>query len=69
MSDHQTISAAFAVLGLPNNASSEQVKQAFHDLAQVWHPDRFTHNARLSVQAEIKMKELNNAYAILRDCF
>ena len=67
MSAHQTISGAFAILGLPNDANSEQVKQAFHDLAQVWHPDRFTHNPRLSAQAEAKMKEFNHAYALLRD--
>ena len=64
---HQTISAAFAILGLSTDASSQQVKEAFRDLAQVWHPDRFTHNSRLRAQAEVKMKELNNAYSVVRD--
>ena len=64
---HKTVSAAFATLGLPIDATSQQVKEAFRDLAQVWHPDRFTHNPRLTGQAEVKMKELNEAYSVLRD--
>jgi hypothetical protein len=53
---------AFAVLGLSPGASEESVKQAFRDLAQVWHPDRFTHDQRLRAKAEEKFKEINGAY-------
>ena len=67
MSSHKTISAAFAILGLPTDATPERVKEAFRDLAQVWHPDRFTHNSRLHAQAEVKMKELTHAYSIVCD--
>jgi hypothetical protein len=63
----KNIAAAFALLGLPKDATSERVKKAFHDLVQVWHPDRFTHNSRLRAQAELKMKELNHAYSVVRD--
>src|SRR5262249_19907762 len=63
----ETISAAFTTLNLPTNATAEQVKEAFRDLAQVWHPDRFAHNLRLSAQAETKMREINHAYELLRD--
>ncbi len=64
---HAAISAAFATLGLPTETPSEQVKQAYRDLVQVWHPDRFTHNLRLANQAQAKMIEINGAYAIIRD--
>ena len=67
MPSRKTISAAFAILGLPSDANSERVKEAFRDLAQVWHPDRFTHSVPLSAQAEQKMKELNHAYSVVCD--
>jgi DnaJ domain len=66
---NESIWAALEVLGLRADATSQQVKDAFHDLAQVWHPDRFAHNPRLLAQAEAKMKELNQANAVLRDYF
>ena len=53
--------------GLPSDANSERVKEAFRDLAQVWHPDRFTHSVPLGSQAEQKMKELNHAYSVVCD--
>ena len=34
----------FQALGLPSGASPDEIKRAYHDLAFVWHPDRFTHN-------------------------
>jgi len=57
-----SLERAFAVLGLTPGASEESVKQAFRDLAQVWHPDRFAHDARLRAKAEEKFKEINGAY-------
>lgn len=67
MRSHQTISAAFANLGLPTNVTSEQANEAFRDLAQVWHPDRFAQNPRVRALAEARMTELNCAYSIVSD--
>jgi curved DNA-binding protein CbpA len=53
-------------LELEPGASPEQVKQAYRDLARVWHPDRFSHDARLQQRAEEKLKEINDAYEHLR---
>lgn len=39
-----------------------EVKQAYRDLAQVWHPDHHTQNERLQRKALKKMKELSAAY-------
>jgi hypothetical protein len=51
-----------AILGLSRGATADEIKQAFRDLAQVWHPDRFGHDARLRAKAEEKFKEINAAY-------
>ena len=39
-----------------------EVKQAYRDLAHVWHPDRHTQNERLQRKALEKTKESNAAY-------
>jgi curved DNA-binding protein CbpA len=51
-----------AVLGLTRGASPDDIKEAFRDLAQVWHPDRFGHDPRLRAKAEEKFKQINAAY-------
>lgn len=53
---------AYKILEIPENTSLLEAKQAYHDLAQIWHPDRQPHNDRLRRKAEAKMKELNEAY-------
>ncbi len=56
----------YEILGLDRGASSEEVKQAWRDMVQVWHPDRFTQNPRLRQKAQEKLKEVNEAYEALR---
>ena len=53
------------VLGLTAGASKEQIKQAYHDMVKVWHPDRFVHDPRLQKQAEEKLKLINEAHDFL----
>jgi DnaJ domain len=50
------------LLDLRPGYSQEDLKQAYKDLAQVWHPDRFAHNPRLKEKAEDKLKQINTAY-------
>ena len=56
----------YQVLGVNRSASAEEVKRAHRDLAQVWHPDRFTANPRLQRMANEKLREVNEAYTVLR---
>lgn len=56
-----------AVLGLNSYATKSDVAQAYHDLVQVWHPDRFRHDPRLKQLAEDKTKDLDAAYNYLKN--
>ena len=52
----------YEILGVPRNASKEDVKKAFRSLALKYHPDR-----NKSPDAEEKVKEISEAYAVLSD--
>lgn len=51
----------YSVLGVNSNASEDEVKRAYRDLARKYHPDNYQDNP-LSDLAEEKMKEVNEAY-------
>jgi molecular chaperone DnaJ len=52
----------YDILGLPRNATDDEVKRAFRKLAQRWHPDVNT-----DPRADDRFKELNEAYQVLAD--
>jgi len=51
----------YAVLGVSSNASLDEVKKAYRELAKKYHPDNYVNNP-LADLAEEKMKEINEAY-------
>jgi len=53
----------YKVLGVPRNASEEDIKKAFRRLARQYHPDV----AKDKKGAEEKFKEINEAYEVLGD--
>ena len=57
---------ALKALELHADASFQEIKQAYRDLALVWHPDRFAHSTRLQEKASERLKEINIAYDVLR---
>ena len=56
----------YKILELNSGASEEEIRQAYKDLVNVWHPDRFPHNQRLRKKANEKLREINIAYEKLR---
>jgi molecular chaperone DnaJ len=53
----------YEVLGVPKNASDEDIKKAYRKLAMKHHPDRNQGDA----EAEVKFKEAKEAYEMLSD--
>lgn len=51
----------YKVLGVTPDATDEQVKAAYHDLARKYHPDNYVNNP-LADLAQEKMKQINEAY-------
>ena len=51
----------YSVLGVSQNASDEEVKKAYRELARKYHPDNYQNNP-LADLVEEKMKEINEAY-------
>ncbi len=52
----------YEILGVPRNASQEDIKTAFRQLARQYHPD-----VSQDPDAEEKFKEVNEAYGVLSD--
>jgi molecular chaperone DnaJ len=55
----------YEVLGVPKNASDEEIKKAYRKLAMKFHPDRNQGDA--AKEAEAKFKEAKEAYEMLSD--
>ena len=51
----------YIVLGVKPDASDEEIKRAYRELARKYHPDNYQNNP-LADLAEEKMKEINEAY-------
>ncbi len=57
----------YSLLELPTTATEVEIKKAWHEQLQVWHPDRFTHAPTLHAKAEARTKLINQAYETLSD--
>jgi molecular chaperone DnaJ len=53
----------YAVLGVPKNATQDEIKKAYRKKAHQFHPDKNPNNP----EAEAQFKEVNNAYEVLGD--
>lgn len=61
------IQNAYAVLGLREGATEEEIKSAYRTLAQQYDPEQYTDEADRS-RAQEKMTELNEAFDTLMSC-
>lgn len=52
----------YEILGVARDESAENIKKAFRKLARKYHPD-----VSKEADAELRMKEINEAYAVLSD--
>ncbi|MDD5518757.1 MAG: DnaJ domain-containing protein, partial [Candidatus Omnitrophica bacterium] len=55
----------YEILGVHKNASLDEVKKAYRELALKFHPDRVPHEQKK--EAEEKFKEISESYAVLSD--
>ncbi|KAK7301146.1 hypothetical protein RJT34_12007 [Clitoria ternatea] len=53
----------YRILGVPENASQDEIKKAFHSLAKKYHPDANKNNP----SAKRKFQDIREAYETLRD--
>jgi hypothetical protein len=58
----EDITKLYKILGVDHDATIDEIRQAYRDLVNVWHPDRFRHNLRLQKKAEEQLKRINEAY-------
>ncbi len=63
------IEDCFRILELKSGATIDEVKAARNELLQIWHPDKFAANAKLSERAQEKTLKLNEAFNILVEDF
>lgn len=54
----------YNILQIDENASPEEIKQAYHKMARLFHPDNFNGSRE---DAEEQMRKINEAYKVLSD--
>lgn len=57
----------YDILDVPANAPAEHIKESYHLIVSIWHPDRFPQGSKQHQLATRKLRELNAAYEVLRD--
>ncbi|MGC3975573.1 MAG: DnaJ domain-containing protein [Nitrospira sp.] len=64
---HEHNTNYYAILELSADATEADIRRAWHEQMQVWHPDRFVHSLTLHKKAEARTQLINQAYQTLSD--
>jgi len=59
---HDELRSAYAALGLEPGASLRVVKRQFKMLVRTWHPDRFAGDSQGTIEANDRLRVINQAY-------
>jgi DnaJ family protein C protein 7 len=57
----------YKILGVEKTANDDEIKKAYKKLALKWHPDKNGQDDETRTAAEIKFKDINEAYSVLSD--
>ena len=60
------VAQSYALLKISTSASPSTAKQAYRKLAKIWHPDRYINDPILRAKAEVEIKKINQAYAVIK---
>ena len=62
-----SIDSAYKILEVSKDATDEEVKKAYREMAKKHHPDRVSHlGEEVRKSAEEKLQEINNAYELIK---
>ena len=66
-SQNTNIDNAYKILEISSDATDEEVKKAYREMAKKHHPDRVSHlGEEVRKSAEEKLQEINNAYEVIK---
>ena len=57
----------YAIMGVEKNATADEIKKKYKELARKWHPDKHAGNKEEQEKAEKKFKEISEANKVLTD--
>jgi WD40 repeat protein len=57
----------YKTLGLTPGTSAKEIKKAYRQLVKLWHPDNFPAQPQQQLEAEEKIKKINEAYEYLKN--